>query len=147
MTNTKGGQLADLELRHRRRARCKDRIRGACDTGLRNLPLHDTAQNRIWLETASLALGLLAWMPMLALTGTTAAGNPRSSACACSPPPHLILERSVRPPSRSLFSSDSEAQTISWGKDVGKWVDITAAFDSTSWRGIALDPNNSDRIC
>src|SRR5438552_9526195 len=25
-TSTKGGQLADLELRHRRRARCEDRI-------------------------------------------------------------------------------------------------------------------------
>ena len=39
-TSTKGGQLADLELRHRRRARCEDRIRCAKDTGLRNLPLH-----------------------------------------------------------------------------------------------------------
>ncbi|MGW2552941.1 IS1380 family transposase [Streptomyces sp. NPDC001635] len=68
-TNTKGGQLADLELRHRRRARCEDRIRAARATDLRNLPLHDTAQNRIWLEIASLALDLLAWMPMLALTG------------------------------------------------------------------------------
>jgi Transposase DDE domain group 1 len=38
-TNTKTGQLADLELRHRRRARCEDRIRCAKDTGLRNLPL------------------------------------------------------------------------------------------------------------
>ena len=37
-TSTKGGQLADLELRHRRRARCEDRIRCAKDTGLRNLP-------------------------------------------------------------------------------------------------------------
>lgn len=37
-TNTKGGQLADLELRHRRRTRCEDPIRGARDTGLRNLP-------------------------------------------------------------------------------------------------------------
>ncbi|WP_425245378.1 hypothetical protein [Streptomyces sp. NEAU-NA10] len=45
----------------------------------------------------------------------------------------------------STFSSDSEAQTITWGKNVGKWVDITAVFDSTSWRGIALDPNNSDK--
>lgn len=26
--NTNGGQLADLELRHRRRARCGDRIQG-----------------------------------------------------------------------------------------------------------------------
>ncbi|MFI5775272.1 hypothetical protein ACIA74_44150 [Streptomyces sp. NPDC051658] len=33
----KGGQLADLELRHRRRARCEDHIRNARDTGLRNL--------------------------------------------------------------------------------------------------------------
>ena len=31
-------QLADLELRHRRRARAEDRIRAAKDTGLRNLP-------------------------------------------------------------------------------------------------------------
>ena len=47
-TNTVRGQLADLELRHRRRARCEDRIRCAKDTGLANLPLHDFAQNQIW---------------------------------------------------------------------------------------------------
>jgi hypothetical protein len=76
-TNTKGGQLADLELRHRRRARCEDRIRNARDTGLRNLPLHDTAQNRIWLEIVSLALDLLAWMPMLTLTGKTRRWEPK----------------------------------------------------------------------
>ncbi|WP_435058528.1 hypothetical protein [Streptomyces sp. bgisy060] len=45
----------------------------------------------------------------------------------------------------STFSCDSESKTISWGKNVGKWVDITSVFDSTSWRGIALDPNNSDK--
>ena len=71
-TNTPGGQLADLELRHRRRARCEDRIRTAKDTGLRNLPLHDFAQNQIWLEIVALACELLAWMPMLALHGTDA---------------------------------------------------------------------------
>jgi hypothetical protein len=38
LTNTAGGQLADLELRHRRHARVEDRIRAAKDTGLRNLP-------------------------------------------------------------------------------------------------------------
>jgi hypothetical protein len=37
-TDARRGQLADLELRHRRRARCEDRIRCAKDTGLRNLP-------------------------------------------------------------------------------------------------------------
>ncbi|NUL21858.1 hypothetical protein [Streptomyces lunaelactis] len=41
------------------------------------------------------------------------------------------------------FSSDAEATTISWAKNQGKWVDITSVFDSTKWRGIALDPNNS----
>ena len=68
-TSTKGGQLADLELRHRRRARCEDRIRNAKDTGLRNLPLHGYEQNQIWCEIAALACELLAWMQMLALPG------------------------------------------------------------------------------
>jgi len=36
--NTTRGQLPDLELRYRRRARAEDRIRCAKDTGLRNLP-------------------------------------------------------------------------------------------------------------
>jgi hypothetical protein len=45
-TSTRTGQLPDLELRHRRRARCEDRIRNAKDTGLRNLPLHGYEQTR-----------------------------------------------------------------------------------------------------
>lgn len=49
------GQLADLALRHRRRARCEDRIRAAKDTSLRNLPLHGFAQNQLWLEFIALA--------------------------------------------------------------------------------------------
>jgi hypothetical protein len=65
-TNTTRGQLADLELRHRRRARCEDRIRAAKDTGLRNFPLHDFAQNRIWLAVSTLAQELLAWVGLLA---------------------------------------------------------------------------------
>jgi hypothetical protein len=65
-TNTRRGQLADLELRHRRRARCEDRIRIAKDTGLNNLPLHDFDQNRIWCAIVMLACELTAWMQMLA---------------------------------------------------------------------------------
>jgi hypothetical protein len=52
-TDEKGGQLAGLELRHRRRARCEDRC--AKDTGLRNLPLKGHAQNQIWCEIFALA--------------------------------------------------------------------------------------------
>jgi len=68
VTNTRGGQLADLELRHRRRARCEDRIRVAKDTGMSNLPLHGFAQNQIWLAIVALAMELTAWLQMLALT-------------------------------------------------------------------------------
>jgi hypothetical protein len=71
-TNTSRGQLADLELRHRRRARCEDRIRNAKDTGLRALPLHDFAQNQIWCAIIALAGDIVAWMQMLGLTHTTA---------------------------------------------------------------------------
>ena len=67
-TNTRREQLADLELRHRRRARAEDRIRAAKDTGLANLPLHDFAQNQIWCAIVALATDLLAWMQTLALT-------------------------------------------------------------------------------
>ena len=76
-TSTKGGQLADLELRHRRRARCEDRIRCAKDTGLRNLPLHGYAQNQIWTEIVALACELLAWTAMLALDGQVRRWEPK----------------------------------------------------------------------
>jgi hypothetical protein len=76
-TSTKGGQLADLELRHRRRARCEDRIRCAKDTGLRSLPLQGYAQNQIWCEIVALACDLLAWTQMLALTGEARRWEPK----------------------------------------------------------------------
>ena len=60
-TNTRGGRLADLEVRHRLRARAEDRIRGLKDTGLTNLPLQAFAKNQIWLELAQLAAELLTW--------------------------------------------------------------------------------------
>jgi Transposase DDE domain group 1 len=76
-TDAKTGQLADLELRHRRRARCEDRIRNAKDTGLRNLPLHGFAQNQVWCELVAMASELLAWMQMLALDGPARAWEPK----------------------------------------------------------------------
>ncbi|MFH9073768.1 IS1380 family transposase [Streptomyces alboflavus] len=76
-TNTKNVAIAALELRHRQRARAEDRIRAARATGLRNLPLHDAAQNQIWLEIVQIALDLLAWMPMLALAGPARLWEPK----------------------------------------------------------------------
>jgi hypothetical protein len=71
-TNTARGQLPDLELRHRRRARAEDRIRCAKDTGLRNLPLHSFDANRIWCAIVTLAAEITAWMQLLALTSADA---------------------------------------------------------------------------
>lgn len=76
-TNTKHVPIAALELRHRQRARAEDRIRAAHATGLRNPPLHDAAQNQIWLEIVQLALELLAWTPTLTLTGAARRWEPR----------------------------------------------------------------------
>ncbi len=76
-TSTKRGQLAGLELRHRRRARCEDRIRCAKDTGLRNLPLQGFAQNQVWCEIVALACELLAWMQMLAPDGPARRWEPK----------------------------------------------------------------------
>ena len=68
-TNTRTGQLADLEVRHRLRARCEDRIRCAKDTGLGSFPLQGLAANRIWCQIVALAHDILAWTQLLALTG------------------------------------------------------------------------------
>ncbi len=76
-TSARTGQLADLELRHRHRARCEDRIRNAKDTGLHNLPLHGYDQNQLWSGLVALACELLARMAMLALTGATRRWEPK----------------------------------------------------------------------
>lgn len=66
-TNQTTGQLADLEVRHRLRARCEDRIRSAKDTGLANLPLHAFDANQLWCHLVMLAAEITAWAQMLAL--------------------------------------------------------------------------------
>ncbi|THJ64024.1 IS1380 family transposase [Arthrobacter echini] len=71
-TNQEHGQLADLEVRHRLRARCEDRIRNAKDTGLANLPLHGFAGNTLWCHLVMLAAELMAWTQMLSLHTTRA---------------------------------------------------------------------------
>ncbi|MFJ2745304.1 hypothetical protein ACIO3O_37235 [Streptomyces sp. NPDC087440] len=43
------------------------------------------------------------------------------------------------------FSADAEGKAVKWKRNEGKWVDITSVFDSTKWRGIALDPNTTNR--
>ncbi len=91
-TNTTGSKITDLELWPCPRARAEDGMRNARATGLRNLPPHQTAQNRVRLEIVQLALDLLAWTPMLTLTGKPRPREPAArlrlfSATANSSPP------------------------------------------------------------
>nr|GLK38368.1 hypothetical protein GCM10017611_52350 [Rhodococcus wratislaviensis] len=79
VTNTEGGHLPDLELWHRRRARCEDRIRILKDTGLENLPLQGFDQNRIWLALVALAVEVTATVYPIRVRGAeNACGNRRT---------------------------------------------------------------------
>jgi hypothetical protein len=73
ITDTVGGQLADLEVRHRAHARVETAVRCGKDTGIANLPFHALAANQAWLEVALTGQDLLTWTKLLCLTGTTLA--------------------------------------------------------------------------
>ena len=76
LTDTRGGQLADLEVRHRSHARVEDRIRTGKATGLRNLPCKGYDQNRVWLELSLAAADLLTWAQALCFDGALARCEP-----------------------------------------------------------------------
>jgi hypothetical protein len=76
ITDTPGGQSADLEVHHRSHARVEDRIRCGKTTGLRNLPCRGYAENKAWLELALTAADLLTWAQALCFTGDLARCEP-----------------------------------------------------------------------
>jgi len=67
-TNTRRGQLAFLEARHRAHARVEDRIRTGKDTGLGHLPSRHQDINEVWVELALIAADLLALAQSMLLT-------------------------------------------------------------------------------
>ncbi len=86
-------RLADLEVRHRHRARAEDRIRNLKDTGLPNLPFHGFTQNQIWLEIIALAADLLTWTQTLGFGDHQARRwDPRSCDSASWPWPDASSE-------------------------------------------------------
>jgi hypothetical protein len=77
-TNTKVGQLAALEARHRAHARVEDRIRCGKDTGLGRFPSRPFPINQVWLELALAGIDLLAWAQTLLLRGELAKAEPKA---------------------------------------------------------------------
>ena len=59
LTDQPDPDIAALERLHRARARVEDRIRGAKDCGLTNLPFRDFDANAVWLEFVLCAQDLL----------------------------------------------------------------------------------------
>jgi len=76
LTNQAGDPVT-LEARHRARAGVEDAIRGAKDTGLRNLPFREFAPNAAWLELVLIALDLTSWAQKLLLEGDLARAEPK----------------------------------------------------------------------
>jgi hypothetical protein len=77
-TNTKTGQLAFLEARHRAHARVEDRIRHAKDTGLGRLPSREFGINQAWLAAVAIAADLTAWLRLLALPDSLKSCEPKA---------------------------------------------------------------------
>ncbi len=77
-TNTRTGQLAFLEARHRAHARVEDRIRHAKDSGLGRFPSREFAINQAWLQVVTLAADLTAWLRLLALPDTLKTCEPKA---------------------------------------------------------------------
>ena len=65
-TDTRAGQHAWLDARHRTHARVEDRIRTGRDSGLGRLPSRSFAVNQAWLTAAMIAVDLLAWRAVCA---------------------------------------------------------------------------------
>ncbi len=66
-TDTRTGQHAFLDARHRSRARVEDRIRTGKDTGLNRFLSKLFAINQAWLACALTAIDLLAWTQTILL--------------------------------------------------------------------------------
>jgi len=66
-TDTRTGQHAALDARHRSHARVEDRIRCGKDTGLGRFPSRQFAINQAWLTCVLNAMDLLAWTQTILL--------------------------------------------------------------------------------
>ena len=77
ITNSTDPDITYLEARHRGHARVEDRIRCAKDTGLRNLPFPDFANNACWVELICVAQDLIAFTQGLVLDGDMASAEPK----------------------------------------------------------------------
>ena len=76
LTDQPDPDLAALDVRHRAHARVEDRIRGAKDTGARNLPCDTFERNAVWLQLVLAATDVMTFTQALTLDGPLRAAEP-----------------------------------------------------------------------
>jgi hypothetical protein len=76
LTDQTEADLAVLDTRHRAHARVEDRIRGAKDTGARNLPCDTFERNAVWLQLVLAAQDLMCFTQNLCLDGDLRVAEP-----------------------------------------------------------------------
>ena len=76
LTDQQDADIVVLEARHRAHARVEDRIRGAKDTGARNLPCDTFARNAVWLQLVLAAQDVTTFLQVLTLTGELRRAEP-----------------------------------------------------------------------
>jgi len=67
-----------LDARHRTHARVEDDVRTTQDTGLDRLPSKSWQVNKAWCAAVSIAVDLIAWMRLYALTSQLAKAEPKT---------------------------------------------------------------------
>jgi Transposase DDE domain group 1 len=72
------GDAVEIERLHRGRGDAENRVRGAKQTGLENLPFREFNLNAVWLELSLIAQDLIAWTQRLCLTGELAICEPKA---------------------------------------------------------------------
>ncbi len=77
-TNTPTGQIQWLDARHRTQAHVEDNITDTKACGAHRLPSKDYHRNSAWLQLATLAVSLLAWLRLIALDGDLAQAEPKT---------------------------------------------------------------------
>ena len=112
-TGGRGNDIAALELRHRQHARVEDRIRGAKDRGMRNLPCQDFHTNAAWLELALAATDLSTWAQALCFTGDLRKVEPKRLRYRVL----HIAGRLIRTGRRLILRLD---QNWPWAKDLAR---------------------------
>lgn len=76
LTDQPDADVAGRDRRHRQHARVEDRIRGAKDSGARNLPCETFERNAVWLQCVMMAQDLMAAAQVLTLDGDLRLAEP-----------------------------------------------------------------------